>query len=227
MHIPDGYLSPTTCMALNIVMVPVFYKAVQHMKKHFTADRVPKLAMASIFSFLVMMFNVPVPDGTTAHAIGATLAAILFGPWAAVLSMAVALGIQALIFGDGGILSFGANVFNMGFVAPFVGYGVYRLLGGFSAQEGSVSQIWRAGVAGYVGIMAAALGTAILLGIQPLFFHTAEGMPLYAPYGLEIALPAMMIPHATLIGLVEGLVTGFGLAYAQGTLHIHAAVEEA
>ena len=73
-----------------------------------------------------MMLNVPVPGGTTAHAVGGTLLAVLLGPWAACISISTALLIQALVFGDGGILSFGANCFNMAFVIPFFGYFVYR-----------------------------------------------------------------------------------------------------
>ena len=68
-----------------------------------------------------MMFNVPVPDGTTAHAVGAVLVAVLLGPWAAVIAVSVALAIQALFFGDGGVLAFGANCFNMAVVMPLVG----------------------------------------------------------------------------------------------------------
>ena len=77
-----------------------------------------------------MMFNIPVPGGTTAHGVGATLIAIVLGPWAAVIGVSVALIIQALFFGDGGILAIFANCFNMAIVMPFVGYGLYRLLAG-------------------------------------------------------------------------------------------------
>lgn len=220
MHIPDGYLSPSTCIVFDVVMIPILYKAAQEMKKNFTADRVPKLAMASMFSFLIMMFNVPVPDGTTAHAIGATLAAILFGPWAATIAMSVALGIQAIVFGDGGILAFGANIFNMGFVAPFVGYYVYKAIGGEKALPQSMAQLWRAGFAAYIGIVAAAIFAGAEFGIQPLVAHAADGTPLYAPYPLSVSIPAMLIPHATLIGFIEGLVTALALKYAQGVLHI-------
>ena len=70
----------------------------------------------------------PLPGGTTGHAVGGTLIAILFGPYAACLAVSVALLIQALFFGDGGILALGANCFNMAFLLPFSGYAVYSLL---------------------------------------------------------------------------------------------------
>ena len=77
-----------------------------------------------------MMFNVPLPGGTTGHAVCGTLVAILFGPWAATIAVSIALAIQAVFFGDGGILAFGANCFNMAFVLPLLGYTVYKLIAG-------------------------------------------------------------------------------------------------
>lgn len=73
------------------------------------------------------MFNLPIPGGTTAHAVGGTLLAVLIGPWAACLALTVTLLLQALLFGDGGILAFGANALNMAVIMPFVGYACYRL----------------------------------------------------------------------------------------------------
>ena len=92
------------------------------MRKVVKTRYVPLLALGAAYCFLVMMFNVPIPDGTTAHAVGAVLVAVLLGPWAAVIAVSVALAIQALFFGDGGVLAFGANCFNMAIVMPFVGY---------------------------------------------------------------------------------------------------------
>src|SRR5262249_30194259 len=93
---------------------------------------VPLLAIFSAFTFTVMMFNVPVPGGTTAHGVGGTLAAIVLGPWAAVITVSTALIVQALFFGDGGVVVVSANCFNMGVVLPSVGYYAYRLMAGRS-----------------------------------------------------------------------------------------------
>ena len=128
MHIPDGYLSPSTCAVMGAAMVPVWAVAVRRVKQLARSRSAPLLAVGAAYCFLVMMFNVPIPDGTTAHAVGGVLIAILLGRWAAVIAVSVALGLQALFFGDGGVLAFGANCFNMAFVLPFVGYGVYVLL---------------------------------------------------------------------------------------------------
>jgi len=212
MHIPDGYLSPSTCATLGVAMLPIWYRASAKLKQSLDVSRIPLLAMGAVFSFLIMMFNVPIPDGTTAHAMGATLIAIILGPWAAVLAMTVALAIQAVVFGDGGILALGANTFNMAFVDPFVGYYVYRLICNH-AQEGSTRQIIAGAVAGYVAINFAALAAAIEFGIQPILFTAMDGTPLYCPYGLNVTIPTMMFAHLTVAGFVEAIVTGAALKF--------------
>src|SRR5690349_2440776 len=121
-HIPDGYLSPATCGTFGAAMVPVWVTAGRRVRKVVKSRYVPLVAIGAAYSFLVMMFNVPIPDGTTAHAVGGVLVAVLLGPWAAVIAVSIALLIQALFFGDGGVLAYGANAFNMAIVMPFVGY---------------------------------------------------------------------------------------------------------
>jgi cobalt/nickel transport system permease protein len=214
MHIPDGYLSPQTCGVLGAAMVPVWISAGRRVKKIVKSRYVPLVAVGAAFSFLVMMFNVPIPDGTTAHGIGATLIAVLLGPWAAVIAVSIALLIQALFFGDGGVLAFAANAFNMAFVAPFVGYGIYRLL----TRRAALTMPWRAvaaGIAAYVAINAAALCAAIEFGIQPDLFHRADGTPLYAPFHLSQTIPAMAFAHLTVAGFVEFAITAGVVAYLQ------------
>ena len=191
MHIPDGYLSPATCGAFYAVMLPLWYRATKRVKKIVKSQYVPLIAVGAAFSFLVMMFNIPVPDGTTAHAVGAVMIAIVLGPWAAVIAVSIALGIQALFFGDGGVLALGANAFNMAFVMPFVGFAVYRLLTRNMSLTSSLRAVM-AGVAGYVGIVAGALCAAVEFGLQPELFHTANGTPLYAPFHLSQTIPAML-----------------------------------
>jgi cobalt/nickel transport system permease protein len=173
---------------------------------------VPLLAGLSAVSFLVMMLNVPIPDGTTAHAVGGTIIAIVLGPWAAVIAVSVALLFQALLFGDGGVLSYGANVLNMAIILPFVGIAVYRLLAGRSPLI-SRRRLFSAAAAGYVAINAAALAAAIELGIQADLFHTASGSPLYSPYSLSQTIPAMAIAHLSIAGAAEAILTAGVLSY--------------
>ena len=216
MHIPDGYLSPSTCAVGYAVAVPVWMVASRKVSKVVTSQNVPTLAVFSALSFLVMMFNIPIPDGTTAHAVGGVVIAVTLGPWAAVIAVSVALLFQALLFGDGGVLAYGVNVVNMAIVLPFVGYGVYRLMAGNAALT-SRRRVVAAAVAGYVGINAAALAAAVEFGIQPDLFTTSSGAPLYSPYHLSQTIPAMAIPHLTIAGAAEAIMTAGILAYLQRT----------
>ncbi len=214
MHIPDGYLSPATCGALGAAMVPFWYRATRRLKRIVTSRYVPVLAIGAAFSFLVMMFNIPVPDGTTAHAVGAVMIAIVLGPWAAVVAVSIALVIQALFFGDGGVLAIGANCFNMAVVMPFVGYWVYRALSRGTALTATRRAV-AAGIGGYVGINVAALTAAVEFGLQPTLFHTANGTPLYAPFHLSQTIPAMALAHLTVAGIAEFVVSFGVVAYLQ------------
>ncbi|MCL5035969.1 MAG: cobalt transporter CbiM [Chloroflexi bacterium] len=214
MHIPDGYLSPQTYIPAFAAMAPVWAYASRQVSKNMRSRQVPLLALGAAFSFVIMMFNVPIPGGTSGHAVGAVLIAILLGPWAACIAVSIALIVQALIFGDGGITCIGANCFNMAFVMPFVGYWVYQLISGRSSP-GSKLRIWAAAIGGYIGLNAAALATGIMFGIQPMIAHDASGHALYAPYPLLVAVPAMMIEHLLLFGVVEAVVTSLVVAYLQ------------
>jgi cobalt/nickel transport system permease protein len=213
-HIPDGYLSPATCATFFGVSVPFWASASRRVRKIVKSRYVPLVAIGAAYCFVVMMFNVPIPDGTTAHAVGAVLVAVLLGPWAAVIAVSTALLIQAVFFGDGGVLALGANCFNMAIVMPFVGYAVYRALAR-STPLTSRRRAVAAGIGGYVGINAAALCAAIEFGVQPSLFHTANGTPLYAPFHLSQTIPTMMLAHLAVAGVVEFALTAGIVAYLQ------------
>ena len=214
MHIPDGYLSPSTCATLYACAASGWYWALRRVKGMLAARTIPLVSVFAAFSFVVMMFNIPLPGGTTGHALGVTVAAVALGPSASILALSIALAIQALFFGDGGITTLGANCFNMAVVSSLVAYGIYRLLSARSEIK-SRRRIWAAAVAGYTAINAAALLTAVEFGIQPLLFHDATGTPLYAPYPLHVAIPAMMIGHLTFAGLAEALIAAGMVSYLQ------------
>src|SRR5213082_393101 len=125
MHIPDGYLSPATCAALYMSAAPFWYVALRRVKRLLHTRLVPHLSVFAAFSFVVMMFNLPLPGGTTGHAVGMGLGAIVLGPWGAIIAISIALILQALFFGDGGILAIGANSFNMAIVGSLVAYALY------------------------------------------------------------------------------------------------------
>ncbi|MCQ2589196.1 MAG: cobalt transporter CbiM [Treponema sp.] len=210
MHIPENYLSPATCAVMTAAMVPVWVHAVKKVKEELPKEKITMIGVGSAFSFISMMFNIPLPGGTTGHAVGGTLIAAVLGPEAACIAVSVALFIQALLFGDGGILSFGANCFNMAFAMPFLGYFIYKILiKAFSKNDvPSVSnKVIAAGVGSYAGINIAALLAAFEFGIQPYLFHNEAGQALYCPYGLNISIPSMMIGHLTIFGLAEVIFT--------------------
>jgi cobalt/nickel transport system permease protein len=138
------------------------------------------------------MINFPVAGGTSGHLLGGTLAAILLGPWAAVIVMASVVSVQALIFQDGGIAVMGVNIFNMGIVTAFVGYAVY-MAAGLIMPGKPTARLAGAFAGAWVSVMAAAAvtsGQLALSGTSPL----------------DVALPAMLGVHA-IIGIGEGLIT--------------------
>jgi cobalt/nickel transport system permease protein len=228
MHIPDGYLGPPTYGGLWAVMFGVWFWAAGKVKKELPVSQVPHLAMASAFSFVAMIFALPLPGGTTAHISGATLIAVLIGPWAAVIAISVSLMIQALVFGDGGITALAANCFNIAFIGSFAGYAVYRIISSLgrssrTEKEGKISfysPVLAAAIGAYAGINASALFAALELGLQPLIYSQAG----YFPYSLSIALPAIMIPHLTLVGGLEALVAAAVIAFLRrsqtGMIHL-------
>ncbi|MFA5090088.1 MAG: cobalt transporter CbiM [Candidatus Omnitrophota bacterium] len=214
MHIPDGYLGPATSGVMYAVMLPIWAVASRIVKKTLKVRQVPLLAIGAAFSFVIMMFNVPIPGGSTGHAVGGVLVAILLGPWAACIAITVALVVQALLFGDGGITAIGANCFNMAFVLPFVGYYIYKAIS-YNAPVDSNRRVFAAGVAGYIGINVAALFAGVEFGLQPLLHHAASGQALYCPYGLNVAVPAMAGEHLLIFGWVEAIVTALVIKYLQ------------
>jgi cobalt/nickel transport system permease protein len=216
MHIPDGYLSPSTCAALYAGAIAGWYAALKRVKRLLLSRVVPLISVFAAFAFVVMMLNLPLPGGTTGHALGVTIAAIVLGPWGAILTISIALAIQALFFGDGGISTLGANCFNMAIVGSLVAYGSYRLIAAGSSIA-SKRRIAAAAIAGYLAVNTAALVAAIEFGIQPVLFHDAAGTPLYAPYPLSVALPAMLVGHLTFAGLAEAVISAGLVAYLQVT----------
>ncbi len=216
MHIPDGYLGPITWIALWLVMIPIWIIASRKLEKDMKTKNVPLLAMGAAFSFVIMMFNVPIFGGSTGHAVGGTLIAIVLGPWAALIAVSVALIIQALFFGDGGITAIGANCFNMGVVLPFVGYYIYRAIS-VNADITSSRHWIGAGIGSYIGLNVAAILTGFEFGLQTILYPAVNGHFQYFMYPLSVSIPAMAIEHLVLFGFVEGIVTLMVVRYLQQT----------
>jgi cobalt/nickel transport system permease protein len=216
MHIPDGYLGPYTYIAMWIIMIPIWYYAGKRLGRELRSKQVPLLAMSAAFSFVIMMFNIPIPGGSTGHAVGGAIIGIVLGPWAGVIAISVALVLQALMFGDGGITAIAANCFNMALIMPFSAYYVYKYISG-NTEFTSSRRVIGAAIAGYISLTLAAGFTGLMFGIQPLLHQSAEGVPLYMPYGLNVALPAMLLEHVLGFGILEAVITALIFVYIQKT----------
>jgi cobalt/nickel transport system permease protein len=198
MHIPDGFLSVAVaaiCWMLAAVGVGV---SLWRSGKTLGPRQVPLMGVLAAFIFAAQMLNFTVAGGTSGHLIGGALAAILLGPWAAILTMTTVVGIQALVFQDGGLLVMGANVLNMGVVAVLVAYGVYR---GVMALAGG--RRWGLFVGGFASAWLSVVVAAVATSVQLAFSGTSL---------LGVALPAMAGVHV-LIGVGEGLITVGALAF--------------
>ncbi|MEK7774175.1 MAG: cobalt transporter CbiM, partial [Deltaproteobacteria bacterium] len=194
---------------------PVWYAASRRVERSLKLRRLPLLAMGAAFTFVIMMFNIPIPGGSGGHMVGATVAAIVLGPWAGVVALSLALTLQAFLFADGGVTTLAANCFNMAFVMSFAGYYTYRALS--YGDAGGVRRFLSAAAAAYIAVILAALSVAIELGIQPHIAHGIDGRPLYAPYPLSVTIPAMTIPHLLFFAPVEALGTALVVSYAHKT----------
>src|SRR4030042_864569 len=124
MHIPDGLMDPIVALIGMLEFLAFISVAVYFSSKRLQEKNLPRIALLSAGIFVAQMLNFPIGGGTTGHLIGAALFAILVGPALAVVGMTVVLVIQALMFGDGGITSFGLNAIHMAVIAPLTGWGV-------------------------------------------------------------------------------------------------------
>lgn len=202
MHIPDGFLSTPVSAAGWIVTVGAIAYAARRAERTLDDRAVPLMGVMAAFIFATQMMNFPVAGGTSGHLLGGTLAAILLGPWAAVIVMASVIGLQALLFQDGGLVVLGANIFNMGILTVAVGYLAFRLLAPV-ARSGGVGFVIAAFVAAALSVVVASIATALQLGVS-------------GTSPLQVALPAMAGVHI-LIGLGEGAITAAALSFVRAT----------
>jgi len=202
MHIPDGFLSTAAVATTYVVSAGGVGNAARLANKKLGEKQVPLMGILAAFIFAAQMLNFPVAGGTSGHLIGAALAAILLGPWAGILIMSCVLIAQSLIFQDGGLLALGANIFNMGIVASFSGYYLYRMVTSFLG-EGKRSRL----VGGFVGAWGSVFLASLACAIELAVSGTSP---------LGVVLPAMAGFHA-LIGIGEGLITGAVLSFVMVT----------
>ncbi len=198
MHIPDGFLSVPVSVVFWIVAVVVIGYALRRVSRELDERRVPLLAVLAAVIFAGQMLNFSVTGGTSGHLLGATLAAALLGPWAAMIVMTAVVSIQALVFQDGGILVLGANLFNMTIVGVLVGYGAYSLL-----RRALGDRRWAVPVSGFAAAWLSIVVASLSCALQLALSGTSPA---------NIAVPAMGGIHA-LIGVGEGLITAGALVF--------------
>ncbi len=198
LHIPDGFLDPVVSLVGWVLLIAVVVYALRQTRGQLGDKQIPLMGVLAAFIFAAQAINFPVAGGTSGHLLGGALAAIIVGPWAAVLIMTSVIGVQGLIFQDGGLLVMGWNILNMGVLTAFTGYFVYQLLRRLLGA-GRTSLIAAGALGAWLSVLVGAAATAIELvisGTSPLI----------------IALPAMTGVHV-LIGVGEAAITVGALTF--------------
>jgi cobalt/nickel transport system permease protein len=195
LHIPDGFLNFTVSLICWGITAIVLGMAISRTNKSLGERQVPLMGVMAAFIFAAQMINFPVAGGTSGHLLGGALAAIVLGPWAAMLVMTAVIAVQALLFQDGGLLVMGANILNMGLITAAIGYGLYR--GVITRSRGTRLAV--AGLGAWLSVMAGALATALQLWLS-------------GTSNLQTVALAMLGVH-TLIGLGEALITVAALTF--------------
>ena len=193
MHIPDGYLDLDIAALMWILSASVIGFSLRKISESRELNT-SMLGVISAAIFAAQMLNWPIPGGTSAHFVGGALAGILLGPYAGSIAMASVVSLQAFLYGDGGIISLGANLWNMAVVDVFVGWYTFKILeksGRFVASF----------LAGWLGITTAAIFAGLELGLSTSF-----------KYSIAVAVSAMGMWHG-LLGLIEGFITAGVVGY--------------
>jgi len=196
MHIPDGFLDAKTWMSTVGASAVLVGCGIKKLKKEFDYKKIPLMGVVAAFIFAAQMINFPVAGGTSGHLIGALLAAVIMGPFSAMVIMSTILIIQCFIFMDGGVTALGANILNMGIIATWSGYYIYRLLDKKNAFRP---------LALFVGAWTSVVVAAVTASIEVAVSGTI-------PFG--VVLPAMLFWHV-IIGVGEGIITTLVISYVK------------
>jgi cobalt/nickel transport system permease protein len=193
MHIPDGFL--TLYVSVPTFIITIIFWIISFKKIKITDQQVPIMGLLTALFFAAMMMNYPVIGGTTAHLLGGPSIGLILGPFAGCISITIILVLQALLFGDGGLTTLGANVLNMGVIGVFVPCALFLIMNKLFKGTGKKLFVMIF-ISAFVSDVLAAISAGIELGLSTPTFQ----------YGLSIAVPAMAINHS-IIGVAEGIVT--------------------
>ena len=164
MHVPDGVLPFWVYVLFLFISLPILGFAVYKVNKRFDDRLTPYMGVLAAVIFAAQFVNFPVPPAS-GHLVGTTLLAVMLGPWAAMVIMALVLFVQAL-YGDGGLFAFGLNFFNMGFLSAVLGWGIaYILFKGLTRfRDEKVSVLVATPIAAFITTVVA----AFVLGLELL-----------------------------------------------------------
>lgn len=214
MHIPDGLISPHTYLPAMAMAAPLWAIGARRLGRHMGDATLPRLAVFTALAFVLSTLMLPLPGGTSGHAIGVALLALTFGPWTAFMAYSLVLVLQALVMGAGGITALAVNALAMGFVGAWTAVVVVRLLKTVMASIADAhARDAAVVVAVWVSVMLSALLVALVLGIQPQIAQTPDGSPLFFPFGPAVTITAILIPYA-LIASGEAVLTMLVLRHA-------------
>jgi cobalt/nickel transport system permease protein len=199
MHIPDGFINGAASAGFGAVAAGGVGLSVRQTGRYLSDRQVPLAGLVAAFVFAAQMVNFAVLPGMSGHLLGGVMAAVLVGPWAALLVLAVVLGVQGLVFADGGLSALGLNVVNMGIIGAVGGYLLYRvLLRVLRRLPGSVAPA--AGLAAAVSVPLAAMGFAVEYALGGT-----------ASVALGTVVATLLWTHV-LIGIGEGVLTAMVVA---------------
>jgi cobalt/nickel transport system permease protein len=194
LHISDGLILNDTSLVLAIIMwvlsIGILAWSWKKAQQTYTRSITALLAISSAFVFAAQMINFPILFGSSGHLVGGTFLAVLLGPYAAILSMTLVLGMQALFFADGGIVAFGMNMFNMAIIGGLSYFLIKAFTRKNSSQKWFISSVF---IASWISVMLGALITSF--EIAPAFSG-----------GLAVTMPSMLLLHG-IIGVGEGAIT--------------------
>lgn len=194
MHVPDGFLDAPTSVATGVVAAAAVGLALRKARTELDDRTAPMAGLVAAFVFAAQMVNFPVGAGTSGHLLGGALAAVLVGPWTAVLCISVVLIVQALFMADGGISALGTNITLMGIVGVAVGWLVF--VGVRAVLPKRAASIAPAAAAG------ALLSVPVAATVFTLLFAVGG----QAPVDTGQVLTAMVGWH-TVIGIGEAVIT--------------------
>lgn len=199
LHIPESFLNLAVASVCWVVTALTLGVAISKTNKSLGEKQIPLMGIMAAFIFAAQMINFPIVGGTSGHLLGGVLAAVVLGPWSAMLAMTAVIALQALLFQDGGLSVMGANILNMGIITAAIGYGLYRTVAG---RPKSV-KLAVIGFAAWLSVMASALFTSLEIWLS----GNAD---------LRIIIPVMLSIHA-LIGLGEAVITVAALSFIMQT----------